>query len=111
MLPIFLGIVAGVVIAFLIEETASWSVYGKLLTNEEVLDTFFEKHWETYKANGAHTRLIYGLGSLPYLSRAQGILWKWSIEDIGRIPRWSKWPKKLDALHAEMLPIKKLSDY
>ncbi len=107
---IFPALLLTAIVIFAIDEFTSRAVYGPFVKEEE-LDEYFPKKWEEYRAHGASDRLIFGQGTLPYLSRSRGVLWAWYIDDIGRIPRWSKWGKKLDELYAEMRPVKKLSDY
>jgi len=97
---IILGVAAIMVLIF---EFASFITYGKWLRGD-FLDRYFEKNWESYNGlNPYRPSMFYG-GYKPYLSKTLFRLFcGWYIEDIGQIPRWSKWHKKLNKRHEELL--------
>lgn len=95
---ILLVLVSAFVLLSVIFETSSIIVYGWLVS-EKNLDYFLGKHLESYIANEFSKRTMlsgYQRG-LPYISKMPPTpLSKYHIDNHGRIPRWSKWTKKID---------------
>lgn len=88
-----------------VAELAGWSVYGRFIP-EEKLDAYFQKYLYSYQINeiSKDAPMLYA-PELPYLSARQPfqILSRWTMRDSGRIPKWSKWSKLLDAYYETLL--------
>jgi len=86
-------------------ELVALSVYQPFVSGKR-LDAFFDKHFSKYEASDLNSSgdMFYGLHDLPYISKfpIPLPLGRWMFGyDVGRIPRWSKWHKKLDELQKE----------
>ena len=98
-----------VVIVFIIfrvtEEIAHRSVFGKPL-DEVTLDRFFETTFDKYdKLNGYSTNILIRTDNwdAPYIAINRSPTQKWYIQDLGTIPKKSKWTKKLDDKRMELM--------
>ena len=107
-MPILIGILIGFSALAIINEVVACSVLGWFIPAKK-LDDFFEKNLEDYKNEFLNeersSRMFYGIAvedralGLPYISRGPlPAIGKWYIQDMGRIPRWSKWSKELDII-------------
>jgi hypothetical protein len=71
-------------------ELANYAVLGKLLLDENKLTRVIDKALTKNKELNQYNSTMIYLGNLPYISSSPGLLSKYYISDIGRIPRWSK---------------------
>ena len=95
-IPIFIF-----VIIFFIPEVTTLQVYGTWI-KEKHLNIFFNKHLQEYKDESVSEKMFHGEISKPYIAKTAAS-WsvRWYVSDYGTIPRWSKWSKRLDAIHKE----------
>lgn len=106
---ILLVIIIFFLIVVLIDELSSRTVFGKFLSDEE-LAPFFEKNISKYGVNDSaykDNRVMMNGKTfedihLPYMARPGSFIWNWYIGDFGRIPRWSPFSKKLDAVYENL---------
>ena len=103
--PIFIIPVALVLFAVILDLVVL--VVCKLPVSEKKLDAFFAKHLESYKKSGMNDNceMFYGLSEKPYIAKfpLPLILGPWCFgNEIGRIPRWSKWHMVLNEMQKEM---------
>lgn len=83
---------------------ATFTTYGWWIP-EHHLDSFLEKNLTKYKLNSFDSGILSAFeGNLPYISILPFDLFaKWQINDVGTIPRWSKWSKALDDRRFQLL--------
>lgn len=97
---IIIIILATLILAF---EFSSLAVLGRILS-DKFLDKYFTKErLEKYKRDGCSGGLIYSLSGSFISTNVPSLLSKWYIDGIGRIPRWSKWHKRINELYEEIL--------
>ena len=107
-MPILIGILIGLSALFVINEVVASSVLGWFIPAKK-LDEFFEKNLVDYQdeflKEERPARMFYGIAvgdrdlHLPFISHGPlPAISKWYIHEMGRIPRWSKWSKKLDEI-------------
>src|SRR5690349_21507867 len=102
-MPFILALLVGVVFSLVVIEVLAWFIMGPLL-KERTFERYLGKYWEEIRLNSYENtgKLLSGLPK--YLSASSPTpLSRWSIQDFGRIPRWSKWSKELDKKRAELM--------
>ena len=103
-----IGIAIGVMFFFaVVVELTHISVFGKL-RKEAWLNGYFIEGLDDYDnlIGGDKHILVYDYDKsvrVPFIAKSNSTLSKWYIQDIGTIPRWSKWSKKLDEHRLELL--------
>lgn len=87
-------------------ELASKTVYGRLGSKQEVEEWFSKHPLSSYHLNIFDNEMFqYDNVFDEYIAKEKGpvTLSKWNIHDVGRIPRWSNWSKKLDERREELM--------
>lgn len=98
-----------------LSEISAWGAWGGFIS-EDRLDAFLGRYLHLYELNEfdrerellgarlpAKENDFFGT-PLPYLSKCKGSMFAtWYLQDTGRIPRWSRWSKKLDAYREELI--------
>ena len=99
------------VILFLVWELSKRLVCGRLLSEDE-LDVFFSAHLEEYVLNECSKNkdlLSHGPQTEPFVSRNTRSyitpfnLSYWYINDVGRVPRWSRWHRLLEIKRRQLI--------
>ena len=68
-------------------------IFGGYLSDEE-LDAYYSKYFDSMYRTG---RILTSNHEYGFTAKVPfGIFSKYYVNDIGQIPRWSKWTKKLD---------------
>lgn len=88
-----ISLIIAFLIIMLIGELSALSVYGKILSDKELVP-FLEKHLGDYTINNFSwenkNKMLYSF-NLPYIAeRKSSFMVGWHIEDYGQVPRWSK---------------------
>lgn len=96
-MEIIYSIVFAIAILVSVFEVSSRFVYGALI-KKEYLDKYFAAHIDEYKEGHKSGHILHGMFCSPYISTGGGILAKYYVSNLGRIPRWSKWTKVLDEI-------------
>jgi len=92
MIILILAIPIILIVAF---EFSSRVTFGRIISEHD-LNTFLAKHLNGYTLNEQSNTLLYH-SNLPFISKScPCVSYKWYIENYGRIPRWSKWSRKID---------------
>lgn len=109
---VLLGVIA--IVMFFSDLFAMYAVYGRYLSDEDI-EIIVSKDLDTMKLNpysDNHSIIspAFDLNKVDryYLGRARlATLSKWHIgalgENLGQIPRWSKWSKILDEKREELI--------
>ena len=89
---------------------ASYFIYGKFLSDNEIkaaLDRVKPKRSGINSLDKVSHMIYCEIG---YIASTQNLrfhkllLWRWSIDDVGVIPIWSKWNREIDKLWDELPP-------
>lgn len=90
------------IVMFVVLEGMHVFVFGWFV-DEAQLDAYLGKYLDEATLNPYSANRTL-LSNLPrYASRHRTILSQWHIDEMGCVPRWSKWTKRLDDKRAELL--------
>jgi hypothetical protein len=81
-------------------------VFGPLKSERE-LDEFFEPRIDNFSVSPFNSSIMYVAKGrdMKFVAKTSSLLSRWYIHDVGTIPRWSKWNKRLDEKRSEQLEV------
>lgn len=90
-----------IIIFLFVIEITHWFIVGFLL-KDEIIKEFAKKE---YRINPLKNEILMesSYSDKPMVAILRSVLSKWYIEDVGCIPRWSKYSKHFDKLRIELL--------
>lgn len=97
-------IILAVALFFIFGELVHTKFFGPILHNKILKDFFKEAPLGVYQLNLAdQDKYMLFSVKYPYIAYHGNPIWAWYISGIGRIPRWSKWHKRLNIYRVTLI--------
>lgn len=104
-LIVLIPVLVTIVFILVMTSLVSLSVYGRLISDSRLESLFNDVRVSDYRLNRYSDKIIWAKVTSHNFIAITGLnlMGKYYINDIGTIPRWSKWTKIIDEHRRDLL--------